>query len=269
MAHQHQRVEQVGVPCPPRRCADAQRERRALFVPQPIVVATLHAQHVFAGIEVGVGDAVARARIHPIGIEAFELVAVVVLLRGDVVEHCELEADHLVAPGEVERWDGVNGMLEGEGRARAVGYQRHGFVVQQETREVYRRDLRVRQQVGRGEPVQSVHTTEEQFTCCRAQERVLVELVVLQTIFLRQAADRATGFRVEFGESTVGAQPQRSIGGGKDAVDDLIGQPMVAAVVGEARRSRTGREQVACEIVVDAQVVQAADRADQRSLPSR
>ena len=126
--HQGQRrqAEPPGLP-PGRRDGDRQRGRR--LAPDAVLVAGAYAEHVVAGVQVGIaGEALAGIGLDPAFVEAFELVGVAVAARRRVVQRRELEREHRIAVRQ--------------GHAAAPG-QRTRLVEHREGGDAHQRRIRV------------------------------------------------------------------------------------------------------------------------------
>ena len=129
--------------------AELERERRALRVPDPVIVGGLEAEGVVAGGDVGVVGGTARAGFGPLMIEAFEYVSVVDFLRGGEAEASVIELEMVVAGGNFERID-AQGLVDVVDSEACEGDGRRGRI----DGEVRRIDLD--ESFGGGEPEEAV-----------------------------------------------------------------------------------------------------------------
>ena len=97
-----EQIEQLGGPRQPERWVDDNLQLRLVGAPRAVVVGGPHTEGVGARGDVRIGSLVAVAAIHPVLVEAFEHVGILVFLGCTIAQGGKRQAEHVVAMREVE-----------------------------------------------------------------------------------------------------------------------------------------------------------------------
>ena len=163
--------------------SDRQRQRRALIVPDPVVVRSPDPKRVFAAVEVREGRAPFRSEPDPVVAVSVQFVGILVLVVIIVAERRELEVRDIVLVRQDDPLRGVDPLFLDRPPFRVVR------VVAGEGAEDDRRDVRVVLHLVRLKDGETVGSTEEDLAGPRVPGGgALIELIPLEPVSVRVRA---------------------------------------------------------------------------------
>ena len=218
-SHRQYQDQQAEPPLLPERRHDHHFQRHRLTGPDAILVGRAHPEDIAAGIEVGIGgQAPAAVGIHPLRIEALELVGIAIALRVGEMHGGEFDRKHGVARSQGDRFGGIQRPLGQHVLAHDGGQDR---LV--ENREIGDRHLRRHRVVVDAQRVERGHAGDAAEVhgavgrlVAGADKIRPVEQAILGGVLLEHARHR-----IEHVDAARAADPQPALGVAQDGANRI------------------------------------------------